>query len=142
MRVMWFAAALAISGTTALRSEIHDVLKSAEIDASLAKVKGASIIHQRPNFSIVLGSQEGSGGAPEKNDGADEVLSIRRGSGSLWLADRKYEITSGDFINVKRGTPHRFDAPSGRIEYVAVRIVPAREGHTASGIRPGPRTMP
>jgi mannose-6-phosphate isomerase-like protein (cupin superfamily) len=142
MRVMWFAAALAISGTTALRSEIHDVLKSAEIDASLAKVKGSSIIHQRPNFSIALGSKEGGAGAPEKNDGADEVLSIRSGSGSLWLGDRKYEIGSGDFINVKRGTPHRIDAPSGPIEYVAVRIVPAREGHTASGIRPGPRTMP
>jgi mannose-6-phosphate isomerase-like protein (cupin superfamily) len=142
MRMMWFAAALAISGAAALRSEIHDVLKNAEIEASLAKVKGSSIIHQRPNFSISLGSQEGGAGALETHAGVDEVLFIRRGSGSLWLGERKYEIGSGDVINVKRGTPHHIDAPSGRIEYVAVRVVPAREGHTVSGIRPAPRTMP
>ncbi len=142
MRMMWFAAALAISGAAALRSEIHDVLKNAEIEASLAKVKGSSIIHQRPNFSISLGSQEGGSGALETHAGADEVLFIHRGSGSLWLGERKYEIGTGDVANVKRGTPHRIDAPSGRIEYVAVRVVPAREGHTVSGIRPAQRTMP
>jgi mannose-6-phosphate isomerase-like protein (cupin superfamily) len=105
-------------------------------------VKGSSIIHQRPNFSISLGSQEGGAGALETHAGADEVLFIRRGSGSLWLGDRKYEIGSGDVINVSRNTPHHIDAPSGRIEYVAVRVVPAREGHTVSGIRPAQRTMP
>src|SRR6516225_5207506 len=120
MRVMWFAVALAISGAAALRSEIHDVLKNAEIEASLAKVKGSSIIHQRPNFSIALGSEEGGTGAIETHDGADEVLFIRRGSGSLWLEDRRYEISSGDIINVRRKTAHHIDAPSGRIEYVAV----------------------
>jgi len=142
MRVMWFAVALAISGAAALRSEIHDVLKNAEIEASLAKVKGSSIIHQRPNFSIALGSEEGGTGAIETHDGADEVLFIRRGSGSLWLEDRRYEISSGDVINLRRKTAHHIDAPSGRIEYVAVRIVAAREGPAPSGIRPGPRIMP
>src|SRR5579864_2092761 len=142
MRIIWFAAALAISGAAALRSEIHDVLKSADIEASLAKVKGFSTIQQRPNYSISLGSQEGGAGALETHGDVDEVLFIRRGSASISLAGHKYEIGAGDVINVKRTTPHRIDAPSGRIEYVAVRVVPAREGHTPSGIRPGPRTMP
>jgi mannose-6-phosphate isomerase-like protein (cupin superfamily) len=142
MRVVWFAAALAISGAAALRSEIHDVLKSGEIEASLAKVKGFSTIHQRSNYSISLGSQEGAAGAPETHGDADEVLFIRRGSGSLWLGDRKYEIGSGDVINVRRGAARRIAASSGRIEYVAVRIVPAREGHSVSGIRPAARVMP
>jgi mannose-6-phosphate isomerase-like protein (cupin superfamily) len=142
MRVTWFAAALAISGAVTLRSEIHDVLKSAEIEASLAKVKGSSIIHQRPNFSISLSSQEGGPGALETHDGADEVLFIRRGSGSLWLENRKYKIGSGDVINVRRKMAHRMDAPSGRIEYVAVRIAPIREGLAPNGIRPAPRIMP
>ena len=140
MRVICIAV-LTLSGAVALRSEIHDVLKSAEIEARLAKVKGSSIIHQRPNFSIALGSQEGAG-ATEKNDGADEVLFIRRGSGSVWLDDRKYEISSGDVINVRRKTAHRIDAPSGRIEYITVRIVPAREGPVVNGIRPATRIMP
>jgi mannose-6-phosphate isomerase-like protein (cupin superfamily) len=142
MRVTWFAAALAIFGAATLRSEIHDVLKSAEIEASLAKVQGSSIVHQRPNFSISLGSQEGATGAFETHAGADEVIFIRRGSGALRLEDRKYEISSGDVINVRRKTAHRIDAPSGRIEYVAVRISPAGEGRAASGIRPAPRIMP
>jgi mannose-6-phosphate isomerase-like protein (cupin superfamily) len=141
MRVMLYAAALAISGATALRSEIHDVLKSAEIEARLAKVKGFSTIHERPNFSISLASQEGPG-ALETHSDADEVLFIRRGSGTFWLDDHKYEISSGDVIKVSRETPHRIAAPSGRIEYVAVRIVPAREGREGKGIRPGPRIMP
>jgi mannose-6-phosphate isomerase-like protein (cupin superfamily) len=141
MRAMWFAAALAISTGPALRSEIHDVLKNTEIEAGLTKVKGSTTVHQRPNFSISLNSQEVATGALETHDGADEVLFIRRGSGSLLLDDRKLEVGPGDVINVKRKTPHRIDAPSGRIEYVAVRVVPG-EGRRANGIRPAPRIMP
>jgi mannose-6-phosphate isomerase-like protein (cupin superfamily) len=142
MRVLWFTAALAMSAGPALRSEIHDVLKNAEIEAGLTKVKGSITVHQRPNFSISLNSQERGTGALETHDGWDEVLFIRRGSGSLRLANRTYEIGSGDVINVRRTTPHRIDAPSGRIEYVAVRIFPTGEGRQASGIRPAPRIMP
>ena len=142
MRVIWFAAALAISGSTMLRSEIHDVLKSAEMDASLAKAKGILIIHQRPNFSIALGSQEGGSSTSEAHDRADEVLFIRRGSGFVWLENSKYEIGPGDIIKIGRKTSHRIEAPSSRIEYVAVRIVPATDGPPASGARPAPRIMP
>src|SRR5579863_2141882 len=141
MRILWFAATLAISGAAALRGEIHDVLKSADIDAGLAKVNGLSTVHQRPNFSISLGAQAGAG-ALETHDAMDEVLFIRRGAGSLRLGDRKYEIGAGDVINVKRKTPHRLDAAPGRIEYVAVRIAAEGAGAPASGIRPGPRIMP
>jgi mannose-6-phosphate isomerase-like protein (cupin superfamily) len=142
MRVMWFAAALAMPAAPALLGEIHDVLKSAKIDADLAKVKGSSTIHQRPNFSISLNAQEGAAGAAETHDGADEVLFIRRGSGSLRLEDRRYEVGAGDVINVRRKTAHRLDASSGRIEFVAVRIFPTGESGVASGIRPAARIMP
>src|SRR5947207_2451680 len=91
MRTLWFAAALAISVNPALRSEIHDVLKNAEIADGLAKVKGSLTVHQRPNFSISLHAQEGGTSAPETHDAADEVLFIRRGSGLLWLENRRYE---------------------------------------------------
>ncbi len=142
MRVMWFAAALAISAAPALRGEIHDVLKSREIEAGLAKVKGSLTIHERPNFSISLNSWEGGAGARETHDGADEVLFIRRGSGSLRLESRTYEVGPGDVLNVRRKTAHRLDAPSGRIEYVAVRIFPTGERGVATGIRPAARIMP
>src|ERR1022692_935050 len=142
MRLMWIAAALAMSGAAVLRSEIHDVLKSAEIDAGLAKLKGSSIVHQRPNFSISLRSQEGGTGARETDNAGDALLFIRRGSGLVWLENRKYEIGPGDVIHVSQKTAHRIDAPSGRIEYVAVHISPAGEGRPASGERPAPRIMP
>jgi mannose-6-phosphate isomerase-like protein (cupin superfamily) len=138
---MWFATVLAVSGASALRGEIHDVLKNAEIETTLAKVKGSSTIHERPNFSILLASQEGAG-ALQTNDGADEVLFIRRGSGSLALDNHKYEIGPGDVINIRRKTAHRIDAPSGRIEYVAVRIFPTGKGISVSGARPAPHIMP
>src|SRR5258708_14902267 len=100
MGVTWFAAALALSAVPsavpAVRGEIHDVLKNAEIEDRLAKVKGSSTIHQRPNFSISLRCQEGGTGRSETDEGADEVLFIRRGSGSLWLENRKYEVGPGD----------------------------------------------
>jgi mannose-6-phosphate isomerase-like protein (cupin superfamily) len=134
----WFVIALAISAAP----EIHDVLKNAEIEADLAKLKGSLTIHQRPNFSVSLHSKEGAASTPETHDDADEVLFIRRGSGSLRLESRRYEIDAGDVINVRRKTAHHIDAPSGRIEYVAVRIFPTGEGHSASGIRPAQRTIP
>ena len=142
MRLVWLSYAMAISGAVALRSEIHDVMKNVEIEAGLAKVKGSSVIHQRPNFSISLNSQERRTAEVETHDGADEMLFIRRGSGLLWLEKQKYEIGPGDVVNIRRKTAHHIDAPSGRIEYIAVRITPAVEGRTASGIRPPPRMMP
>jgi len=141
MRVMWFVVALAAYAAPALRSEIHDLLKNAEIEAGLAKVRGSLTVHQRPNFSISLHSQECAARAPETHDGADEVLFIRRGSGSIWLDTRKHEIGAGDVINVKRKTAHRIEAPSGRIEYVAVSVIPAGSGPQPGGIRPAPAAM-
>jgi mannose-6-phosphate isomerase-like protein (cupin superfamily) len=70
------------------------------------------------------------------------VLFIRHGSGSLRLDNRRYEVGPGDVINVRRKTAHQLDAPSGRIEYVAVRIFPTGESGSAAGIRPSARVMP
>jgi mannose-6-phosphate isomerase-like protein (cupin superfamily) len=140
--VVWFALALAISAAPVLRSEIHDVLKNAEIEAVLAKVRGSLTVHQRPNFSISLNSREGGAGALETHAEADEVLFIRRGSGTFRLENRTHEVGPGDVINVRRKTPHQLDAPSGRIEYVAVRIFPSGENGSAIGIRPAARIMP
>src|SRR5437764_3679854 len=128
MRLVWLSYAMAISGAVALRGEIHDVMKNVEIEAGLAKVKGSSVIHQRPNFSISLNSQERRTAEVETHDGADEMLFIRRGSGLLWLEKQKYEIGPGDVVNIRRKTAHHIDAPSGRIEYIAVRIITAVEG--------------
>ncbi len=142
MRVMWLGVALAVSAAPAVRGEIHDVLKNAEIEARLAKVKGSLIIHERPNFSISLHSLEGAASADENHNDADEIIFIRRGSCSLRLDGHNYQIGSGDVINVRRNKAHRIDASSGRIEYLAVRIIPTGENGTATGIRPAQRIMP
>jgi mannose-6-phosphate isomerase-like protein (cupin superfamily) len=123
----------------ASRAEIHDVVKSEEIDAQLAAGQ-PPVLYQRSNFSISLGAQTGRG-APETHAGADEVLFIRGGSGKVSIANRQYEAGSGDVLLIRRGVEHRIDAPSGRLGYVAVRVSPAGEGPAASGIRPAPRTM-
>src|SRR5262249_9537008 len=90
---------------------------------------------------ILLGAQEGGKGKVETHDGADEMLFIRRGSGSIFLGDRRYEIGSGDVVKVPIKMAHHIEVPSGRLEYIAVRVIPA-SGAPVSGIRPGARNMP
>ena len=55
---------------------------------------------------------------------------------------KKHAIGAGDAVNISRKTAHHIDAPSGRIEYIAIRIIPAVEGRTGRGIRPSPPIMP
>lgn len=139
-RIAWLGVAVAMFTAPILHSEIHDVLKSAEIEAGLAKVPGAITIHRSPTLSISLHSQEGAASTAENHTDTDEVIFIRRGSGSLWLDNQRHDIGAGDVINIRRGRAHRIDA-TGRIEYVAVRIAPVGKGPLAVGIRPPPHTM-
>jgi mannose-6-phosphate isomerase-like protein (cupin superfamily) len=139
MRIIWMAV-VAACVSAASRAEIHDVLKSDEIDARLAADK-PPVLHERSNFAISLGAQTGQG-APETHSSADEVLFIRNGSGEVSIGSHRYEADAGDVIHIRRGVEHRINAPAGRLGYVAIRIFPTGEGPAASGARPAARIMP
>jgi mannose-6-phosphate isomerase-like protein (cupin superfamily) len=104
-------------------ADIKDVMKSADIDAILAKSKqGEQILHGRPNFSIVAGVREGKALPPETQKDTGTIIHLRRGSGKFTVATRAYDVAAGDVLHVPRNTPYQIDPAGGRIEYLAIRV--------------------
>jgi len=134
---LWAAAA-------AGGAEIRDVMKSAAIDAQLAKLGGGEhvAVHEGPGYAILLAVHAGKPGSEEIHAGADEVLWVRRGTARLQLGDARHEIAAGDFIHVPRGTRHRMDPGAGRIELVVARVFPTGENLPARAGFLAPRRMP
>ncbi len=128
MRAIWIAL-LAAYLPVVSRADIKDVLKSSEIDARLAENRPI-VLHHRTNFEIAIGSVSGPG-KPEKNDGADQVLYFRTGSGEVSVGSAKYKVGPGDVIHIARKTEYRISAGSGRVGYLAVRIFSYRRGYRA-----------
>lgn len=142
-RKMLLAGAASAVMAGALRAEIHDVLKSAEIDRMFARARRDFAVHKSRHYSVWFGIREGKARRFESHDGVDEVLMIRRGAGRIWLdrLARQYQVGPGDFVNISRNTPHRLDPEGGRVEYIAVRIGQLRDGQSRPGIRPAARRM-
>ena len=111
-----------------LAAEIRDVLKSSEIDARFAGLQRALALHERPNFVVSLKAQDGKAGPLEADGGADQILHVRRGGATITLAGRAQQIAAGDIVHIPRNTEHRIDPGKGRVEYVAVTIIPSGEG--------------
>ncbi|HXR16010.1 MAG TPA: hypothetical protein VN777_07325 [Terriglobales bacterium] len=109
-------------GIPALPAELFGVFKGAELDARLAGLQKDEIIHQGSNFTISLNALSAPGALETNDDDADQVLFVRRGSGAILLAGRLHRVGAGDVINLPRKTRYQLRTPSGRIEYVAVRI--------------------
>ena len=130
MRLLMILLATALTG----RSEIRDVLKSADIDAILAKTEKSTDVLVKSNYIISLRVQAEPGSWVTHLD-ADEVWVVRRGSARLTLgetnlatgvrrSDRSYEVGAGDVVNLPRTTAYLL-VPSARFEFVAVQIFPA-----------------
>jgi mannose-6-phosphate isomerase-like protein (cupin superfamily) len=106
-----------------VRAEIKDVMKSADIDAVLARSKqGDHVLHERPNFSILAGVREGKALPPETQKDTGTIIHLRRGSGKFTVATRAYDVAAGDVLHIPRNTPYQIDPAGGRIEYLAIRV--------------------
>src|SRR5437667_8778093 len=88
-----------------VRAEIKDVMKSADIDAILAKSKqGEQVLHERPNFSIVAGVREGTVLPAQSNNDTGTIIHLRKGSGKFTVAGRVHDVAAGDVLHVPRST--------------------------------------
>jgi mannose-6-phosphate isomerase-like protein (cupin superfamily) len=106
-----------------VRAEIKDVMKSADIDAILARSKqGEQVLHRRPNFSIVAGVREGQALPAETQKDTGTVIHLRKGSGKFTVAGRTYDVAAGDVLHVPRNAPYQIDPGGGRVEYLAIRV--------------------
>ncbi len=135
--------------------EIRDVLKSAEIDALMAKTQNSTDVLVKPNYIISLRVQSGPGSWVTHFD-ADEIWLVRRGTAKLSLgeatlgvgvrrsADKNYDVGAGDVVNVPRTMAYQL-VPGARLEYIAVQIFPkerrAQAGRTVTD-RPMPPVVP
>ena len=142
-----FLAFLAISVSVCAAAEIRDVLKSAEIDTLLARVSRDTAVHERPHYSIWLLVRSGKSGPLEIHKEADEILFVRRGSGTVSLApeagrSERLEAVAGDIVKIPAGTPHRIDPGTSRFESLAVRVASVSESvQPRNGIRPAEHQM-
>src|SRR5262245_1174015 len=102
MRILFATLLLAQSYT--LRSEIQDVLKSAEIDRTLAAATDAQPVHEKPNFAVVLRVAQGQAKPPQTQNNVDEVWFVRRGKADVKLGTSRYDVGAGDMVDVPRGT--------------------------------------
>ena len=106
-----------------VRAEIKDVMKSADIDAILAKSKqGEQALHERPNFSIVAGVREGAVLPAQSSKDTGTIIHLRKGSGKFTVAGRVHDVAAGDVLHVPRDTPYQLDPGGGRIEYLAIHV--------------------
>ncbi len=123
-------------------AEIRDVLKSAEIETQLARTTRDQALHERPNYAIWLKVHSGKPGPPESHPDADDVLWIRRGSGTVTLGERGHAVGAGDVIFIERNVRHQIDPGAGRLEYVVVRVFPTGENLPPRAGFLAPRRMP
>jgi mannose-6-phosphate isomerase-like protein (cupin superfamily) len=129
----WSASGAEIRSSS---DEIHEYLKSADIDATFAKIQDSLNVIMKPNFSLVFRVSTGSPGAWKTHEDADEFWLVRHGSATLFLGEsaanaKQYQIGAGDVLNVPRTKGYRIDAGSSRLEYVVIRNFPT-ERHIRS----------
>ncbi len=141
----WLLPLLLLGAWPAL-CEIHDILKSAEIDALLAKTEKSTDVLVKSNYIIQLRVQTGPGSWVTHFD-ADELWYIRRGTAKLSIGtvtmgagvrrvpENNFDLAAGDVVNNPRTTAYIL-SPGARFEYVAVRIFPQRK-EEAAGAAPG-----
>ena len=131
-----------------------DILRSADIDALLAKTQNSTDVFAKPNYIISMRAQTEPGSWVTHTD-ADEIWVVRRGTAKLTVGDVSlgtgvrrndepvYDVGPGDAVNIPRTMAYQL-APSARFEYVAVKIFAvarAEAGATGRG-KPMARVVP
>jgi len=132
----WFARSAEIRG-----NQIQEHMKSADIDATFAKIQDSLDVIMKPNFALVFRVSTGKAGPWTTHEDADEIWLVRHGSAKLSLGEssaeaKHVEIRGGDVVNVPRTKGYQIDAGASRLEYVALRIFPT-ERHLRGAQQPG-----
>lgn len=134
-------ATWSLGGAEIRGNQIQEHMKSADIDATFAKIQDSLSVIMKPNFALLFRVSTGKSGAWTTHEDADELWIVRHGSAKLSLgespADAKhFDIHGGDVVNVPRTKGYQIDAGADRLEYVALRIFPT-ERHLRGADQPG-----
>ncbi len=134
-RYLPLSAVVFFVAVAVVRGEIHDVMKSSEIDKTIAQGKQSVILQKAPNHAVVLRVYAGKPSPPEMDNGADEVWFVRQGNAKVSLGSQKYEVSGGDLVNVPRKTPYQVDPGTGKFALEAVQVVPEGGRNPAHPLR-------
>jgi mannose-6-phosphate isomerase-like protein (cupin superfamily) len=150
---MRFCLAILLLAAWPGRGEIRDLVKSAELDAMLARTEQSADVLVKPNYAVVLRVNSGKPGPWQAHPEGDELWFVRRGAAKLSLgaltlavgvtpaADKHYEIGAGDVVNVPRNVAYQITPGAARFEYMAIRVFP-KESHSRATAAPPAQPMP
>ena len=126
------------------------VMKSAEVDATLAKLQDSWDVFTKTNHAVTF--RVAARTVPSTNHAeADEYWFVRRGTAKVTVhtadaaSSAPHTVGAGDVVYVPRNAPYQID-PTGRFEYVALRVFAPRPpapgagagGGTAAAAEPEP----
>jgi mannose-6-phosphate isomerase-like protein (cupin superfamily) len=124
-------------------SQLHDAVKSAEIDKMFARATQPLPVLTKQNYAIEFRARNAATPAGQTDDDADQFWFVRRGSAVVSVAGKRYDVNAGDVVSVPRSTAYEIAPSAGRFEYVAVRVFPAtRNLRIGIGAGPDPHPMP
>jgi mannose-6-phosphate isomerase-like protein (cupin superfamily) len=131
-------------------AELRDVMKSAEVDAQFAKMRGGEVAqHESRCCGVYFRVFDRAPGPYEQYSAADRVFFVRHGRATVsvggTLVDgrertrgvsvgsgiesaRRHEVGPEDLVNIPRGTPFHVDPGSGRVDAIEVRVFETYEG--------------
>jgi mannose-6-phosphate isomerase-like protein (cupin superfamily) len=126
------------------------VMKSAEVDATLAKLQDSWDAFVKTNHAVTFRVATKKGGLTNHPE-ADEYWFVRRGSAKLALVPsgagtkEAHQVAAGDVIYIPRDIAYEVEPAAGRFEYVALRVFPprpARGGGAGRGGAAGAAPLP
>jgi mannose-6-phosphate isomerase-like protein (cupin superfamily) len=140
---MGFVTALLLFSLWPGECQIRDVVKSGEIDKSLARTTRSLEVLAKTNYSVEFRVGPEGAGTGQIDRDADEFWFVRHGSAKVSLSERHHDVHPGDVVSVPRTRAYQITADAGRFEYVAVRIFPSeRRRRIGIGAAPEPHPMP
>jgi mannose-6-phosphate isomerase-like protein (cupin superfamily) len=134
---MRFVTALLLFSLWQGECQIRDVVKSGQIDKSLARTTRYLEVLAKTNYAVESRVSPDGRGARQISRDADEFWFVRHGSAKVSLGERHHDVHAGDVVSVPRTTAYQITAETGRFEHVAVRIFPS-ERRKRSGIGAAP----
>ncbi|MET0070966.1 MAG: cupin domain-containing protein [Candidatus Thiodiazotropha sp.] len=80
---------------------------------------------EAPNFALRKFIMEPHGGMPKHTNSVEHEQYVVRGSGTIEIANKAYEIVAGDSVFIPSNVPHSYVAGKDGLEFICV--IPNKE---------------
>jgi mannose-6-phosphate isomerase-like protein (cupin superfamily) len=128
-----------------IKNLFSHVMKSAEVDAQLAKIQDSWDVYTKTNHAVTFRVATKNQPATNHQE-ADEYWFVRKGTAKVTLqagtTPASASVSGGDVVYVPRNVAYAIE-PSARFEYVALRVfTPRASGRGAGAGRAGGAPLP